>query len=139
MKIAICATGNDLKAQVSSFFGRCPYFLIIDSEDKKEKVEAIPNPALSAGRGAGVVAVQAVVEKEIKAIICQGIGPNAFAVIQSAGISFYMVDSPMTIQEVLEAFRHDKLKPVSSPTRTAGGFGRQAGMGRGRGFGRYQS
>ncbi len=136
MEIAICATGDSLDSQVSSFFGRCPYFLIIDSEGKNEKVEAISNPALSAGRGAGVVAVQAVVGKKVKAIICQGIGPNAFAVIQSAGISFYTADSSLTVKEALKAFRHNKLKAVSFPTRTAGGFGRNGGMGRGRGFGR---
>ena len=139
MKIAICATGDSLEAKVSPFFGRCPYFLIINSEGKTETVKAISNPALSAGRGAGVVAVQTLVGEKVEAIICPGLGPNAFSVMQSAGISFYIADASLTAKEALEAFRHQKLKEVSQPTSPVGGFGRGRGLGRGRGFGRYQS
>ncbi|GAH72555.1 unnamed protein product [marine sediment metagenome] len=58
MKVCICATGPNLDSQVSPVFGRCPYFLIVDS--KTEEFKAIPNPALQAGRGAGVGASQIV-------------------------------------------------------------------------------
>jgi len=62
MKICVCASGPNLDSQVSPVFGRCPYFLIIDS--KTEEFKAIPNPALQAGRGAGVAASQLVVSEK---------------------------------------------------------------------------
>ena len=35
MKIAVSAMGGSMDAKVSEQFGRCAYFLIVDSEDMK--------------------------------------------------------------------------------------------------------
>ena len=40
MKIAVSAVGNTLDAQVDQRFGRCSYFVIVDSETMM--AEAIP-------------------------------------------------------------------------------------------------
>ena len=46
MKIAICATGETLDSKISFVFGRCPYFILIDSKDKKNNFEIMANPAV---------------------------------------------------------------------------------------------
>ena len=38
MKIAVASNGKTLKSQVDPRFGRCSYFLIVDSETGKFKV-----------------------------------------------------------------------------------------------------
>ena len=43
MKIAISSVGKTLDSQVDQRFGRCPYFLIVDSETLD--LEVIPNAA----------------------------------------------------------------------------------------------
>jgi len=55
-----------------------PLFLLVDSQDKTKKFEVLNNPALEAGRGAGVAASQALASHGVKAVICGGVGPNAF-------------------------------------------------------------
>ena len=57
MKIAVTSTGPSLDDQVETRFGRCPYFLIVDTDSLG--VEAIENPNTAVGGGAGVQSAQA--------------------------------------------------------------------------------
>lgn len=44
MKIAIGSTGKDINSNVDVVFGRCPFFIIAEVEDKKiVRIEAIEN------------------------------------------------------------------------------------------------
>jgi predicted Fe-Mo cluster-binding NifX family protein len=46
MKIAISSTGNTIESEIDSRFGRCPYFLILEIENKNIKnVKPINNTA----------------------------------------------------------------------------------------------
>jgi len=48
MKIAISSTGKGLDSEVDARFGRCPYFVIAEIENKKIKsVKSIENTACS--------------------------------------------------------------------------------------------
>lgn len=48
MKIAVSATSGSLDAQIDPRFGRCPYFVIVDSETMG--FEALPNTSQWRGR-----------------------------------------------------------------------------------------
>ena len=52
MKIAISSSGKDLDSQIDPRFGRCQYFIFIDSETMKFEVSE--NEGLMASGGAGV-------------------------------------------------------------------------------------
>ncbi len=52
MKVCVSAVAGGLDAQVDPRFGRCPYFLIVDSETMK--FEAVPNTASRSMSGAGI-------------------------------------------------------------------------------------
>jgi predicted Fe-Mo cluster-binding NifX family protein len=56
MKICVSSTGNTLDAPVDPRFGRCRYFLIVDSETMQ--FEAVPNIASGAMGGAGIQAAK---------------------------------------------------------------------------------
>ena len=75
MKIAISANGTDRNAQVDPRFGRCQYFLIIDTDG--DQTEAVPNAAQSAGGGAGIQAAQTVADRNVEAVLTGNVGPNA--------------------------------------------------------------
>jgi predicted Fe-Mo cluster-binding NifX family protein len=54
------------------------------------EAESVDNPAMSAGGGAGIQAAQFVVERGAEAVVSGNVGPNAFAVFESAGVPVYL-------------------------------------------------
>jgi predicted Fe-Mo cluster-binding NifX family protein len=129
MKICVCATGPNLDSEVSPVFGRCPYFLIIDS--KTEEFKAISNPALQSGRGAGVAASQLAASEGARAVICGNFGPNAFSVLQMTGIKIYSGIFGLTVKQIIGKYNRGELKEMKAPPAP----GRFGFPGRGRGFG----
>jgi predicted Fe-Mo cluster-binding NifX family protein len=127
MKICVTAIANNLDAQVDPRFGRCPYFVIVDSETMK--FEAIRNLSHHAPSGAGIQAAQTVASKDAKVLITGNVGPNAFQALSSAGIKI-VTGASGTVREVIERYKRGELKETSTPT-VRGHHG--MGMGRGRG------
>lgn len=132
MKICVSATANSLDAQVDPRFGRCPYFVIVDSETLQ--FEAIPNVASGAMSGAGIQAAQTMASKGVKVLITGNVGPNAFQALAAAGIKV-VVGAFGTVRQVVEKYKRGELRETGSPT-VSGHFG--MGMGRGRGSGRQR-
>ncbi len=132
MKIAIAVSDKNLDSPVDARFGRCPYFLIVDS--KTNKFEAIENTTGQAFRGVGISAAQMIASKGVKAVIAGNFGPNAVNVLSSSGIKIFGGLSGVKAKEVLEQYKAGQLKEVSAVTAPSGmgrGFGRGGG-GRGR-------
>ena len=139
MKIAVSSSGQDLNAQLDPRFGRCPYFLIIDTADMS--FEAFENENAALGGGAGIQAAQFVASKGVKAVITGNCGPNAMQVFSAAGVQVY-VGQAGTLKEVLERYKNGELTPTTeanAPLHAGSGgmgMGRGKGMGRGREMGR---
>ena len=143
MKICVTATAGDLNAQVDPRFGRCQYFVIVDSETMA--FEAMANEAIAAPGGAGIQAAQTMVNKGVDVVISGNIGPNAFQVLSTAGVKI-ATGAYGTVQEAAEMYKGGKLGETGASTVAAhagmgatapgGGFG--MGMGGGRGGGRGQ-
>ena len=127
MKICVSATANSLDAQVDPRFGRCQYFLIVDSETMQ--FEAVPNMASGAMGGAGIQAAQIIAGKGVKALITGNVGPNAFQALSAAGIQI-ITGAYGTVREAVEKYKKGELKGISAPT-VGGHFGMGAGRGRG--------
>ncbi len=126
MKVCVTAVSDSLDAQVDPRFGRCPYFVIVDTETMG--FEAIPNPSQGAPHGAGIQAAQAVANRGVQVILTGNIGPNAFQALSAAGIRV-LTGVFGTVREAVERFKRGELKEASAPT-VRGHFG----MGRGRGW-----
>lgn len=134
MKICVTATDRSLDASVDPFFGRCRYFVIVDSETME--FEALENPAFSAPGGAGIYAAQTIANKGIDVLLTGDIGPNALPILSAAGIKVVTGISG-TVKNVIEQYKKGAPKPTTVPTMPAYfgmGRGRGLGMGRGRGF-----
>jgi predicted Fe-Mo cluster-binding NifX family protein len=130
--MCVSATANSLDAQVDPRFGRCSYFVIVDSETLQ--YEAIPNVASGAMSGAGIQAAQTMASKGAKVLITGNVGPNAFQALAASGIRI-VTGASGTVREVVEKYKKGELKETGAPT-VGGHFG--MGMGRGRGGGRGQ-
>ncbi len=100
MKICITAQGKDLNAQVDPRFGRCQYFIFLDTDNPQE-FEAVENPYKDAPGGAGVQSAQFVANKGVKRVYTGNIGPGARQVLEAAGIE--IVTASGTVKDVIEA------------------------------------
>jgi predicted Fe-Mo cluster-binding NifX family protein len=113
MKIAISSSGADQNAQVDPRFGRCPYFVIIDTESGK--TEAIANAAQSAGGGAGIQAAQTVADQGAETVLTGNVGPNAHRALQAAQITVITGVSG-SVSDALKAFGEGQYKATDSPS-----------------------
>ena len=117
MKIAITSNGANLDAPTSPVFGRCPMYVLVETETLQ--FEAIENPAIAAPSGAGIQAAQLVVERGAQAVVTGNVGPNALEVFQSAGVPIYLFKDG-TVRDAVEAFKAGKLQPIAIPNAQAG-------------------
>jgi predicted Fe-Mo cluster-binding NifX family protein len=113
MKVAISSSGNDQSAQVEPRFGRCQYFIVIDTESGDIKSEA--NAAQSAGGGAGIQAAQTVADQYVETVLTGNVGPNAHRALQAANITVVTGVSG-TISEALKGFLDGKYTATEGPT-----------------------
>jgi len=128
MKICLSASADSLDAQVDPRFGRCQYFVIVDSETMK--FEAIPNTAAGAMGGAGIQAAQTVAGKEVEVVVTGNVGPNAFQALSTAGIKV-VVGASGTLREAIAKFEKGELQEAkTSSVRSHFGMGKGRGMGR---------
>jgi predicted Fe-Mo cluster-binding NifX family protein len=126
--VAVSAAGADLDAVVDPRFGRCPYFVIVDTDTMQ--FEAVPNTSQNAASGAGIQAAQIIVSKGARAVLTGNIGPNAYQALSAAGIHT-ITGATGTIKEAVTKYKNGELKETDSPT-----VGGHFGMGKGRGMGR---
>ncbi|MCK4714226.1 MAG: NifB/NifX family molybdenum-iron cluster-binding protein [Candidatus Aenigmarchaeota archaeon] len=115
MNIVVSASGPDMESQVDNRFGRCPYFILVEVEDKKIKGhKSVENTSANQMGGAGMTAAQAVADMKADAIITVNLGPRAFIVFKQLGMEIYQGTG--TVKEAVEDFISGKLKKIDEST-----------------------
>ena len=125
MKIIVTATEKDLNAPVDPRFGRCQYFITVDSETFE--FNALENNQKNAMGGAGVQAAQTVANAKVGAVITGAVGPNAFQTLKAANVKIFTGASG-TVKDAVDAFKNGILEETDVST-----VGSHHGMGGGRG------
>ncbi|HBF43872.1 MAG TPA: dinitrogenase iron-molybdenum cofactor biosynthesis protein [Desulfobacteraceae bacterium] len=142
MKIAVSAGGKDLDAPIDPRFGRCAYFIFVNTDDMS--FEAFDNESLALGGGAGIQASQFVASKGAKVVLTGNVGPNAVQTLAAAGVEV-IVGQTGTVKQAIDDYKGGRLKSTSEPNvvdhygmggGTGGGMGRGMGRGMGGGMGR---
>ena len=126
MKIAVAAQGDTPEALADPRFGRCRYFVIVDSDTGEST--AIENPGGMAGGGAGIQAAQAVARSGADVVIAGNYGPNAYQALAAGKIEAYSSQGG-TVAEAVEAFKAGRLTKAGAAT-VPSHFGMGAGGGR---------
>jgi predicted Fe-Mo cluster-binding NifX family protein len=123
IKIAISATGKTMDSQVDPRFGRCSYFIIVDTDTGTHY--AISNTGRKAGEGAGIQAVQLLTNEGVEAIIGSNLGPNAILSLHYMNKKMYSGSGK--ISEVISQFNKGKLEEINTATvpKKSGYFTRQ--------------
>ncbi len=114
MKLAVCAQDEGLKAKVDQRFGRCPYFVIVDV-DNKERIVSVGNSNAEASGGAGPQAAQLLAGLGVDAVALGNVGPNAVAALKAAKIKVYRGIAG-TVEETVQKFNEGELTLVSEAT-----------------------
>lgn len=112
MKVAISSSGTTLQSNVDPRFGRCPYYIIYDTET--DNFEHAENKSSQAMGGAGIQAAQNISDMKVESVITGNIGPNAFRVLSAASIKIYS-GATGNIKDAIEKFKKGEYKQVSGP------------------------
>lgn len=136
IKLAATCMGDNLDSQIDSRFGRGQYFLIVDPETMQ--FEAVQNPNIQAGSGAGIATAQMIAQKGVDTVLTGNVGPNAYQTLSSAGIKV-VTGASGTIRQVIEQYKNGQFQTTQGP-RVGAHFGMRAGIypvrgGRGRDMG----
>ena len=94
-----------MEAEVDPRFGRCPYFLIVDSETMR--FEAFSNPASDLSGGAGPRTVQEFVNRGAEVILTGQVGPKAQQALEAAGLDV-ITGASGTVREAIENYLASK-------------------------------
>jgi len=121
MRIAVSADGPDLESQASPIFGRCPMFVLVDTDTLT--LEPHDNPAQNAGDGAGIEAAEFVVAKGAQAVLTGNVGANAYRVLNAAQVLVYRIKRG-TVGQAVQSLADGKLTSTRSPN-----VARYAGLG----------
>ncbi len=159
MRIAVTAVEPHLDAEVDPRFGRCPYFVVVETDNMS--FEPIDNENQSLGQGAGIQSASLLAARGIQFVLTGNCGPNAHQTLTAANIGV-VVGCSGTVRGVVEQFAAGQLQPVDTPNvpghsgmsagestisgpaplppattpNTGRGSGRGMGEGQGRGMGR---
>jgi len=132
VKIAVTSSGPGLDSQVESRFGRCTYFIIVNTDTME--YEAIRNPNVQAGGGAGIQSAQMMAQNDVEVVLTGNCGPNAYQVFSQAGIKIVTGVSGL-VRDSVEKFKSGTMSEAASPSVNdhfgiGGGKGMGGGMGR---------
>jgi len=120
MKLAFTLKTRADNSSLERRFGRCPYFLIVDTDSGKRGI--MENPALQSQHGAGTQAAQFLVEEGVEAVISGDIGPNAYSVLDAAGVLMYTaIEGP--VENLFSDFQGGNLRRATP--RGGRGHGRR--------------
>lgn len=110
MKIAVSSCGIFLDSPIDPRFGRCDYFVIVDTTDMS--FEVFDNDSEGLTQGAGVQSAQFVVSKGAQAVITGNIGPNAISALSAVGVEVVLCQTG-SIKDAIGKYQKGLLKSVN--------------------------
>jgi predicted Fe-Mo cluster-binding NifX family protein len=106
------AQDQNLESSKDERFGRCPWFIKMDTVSNQW--EAFPNPGVGHSSGAGVAAAQFVIDQKAEAVISGDFGPHAADAFRAASISMFLYSKDIVnIQQAVDSFKQEKLSRLS--------------------------
>ena len=138
MIIAIPTAKGGLDDVVIPNFGRALTFTLVTLDESNNIVDTrvVQNPSASIPRAAGIQTASFLAGLSVNVVISPSFGPNAYGVLQQAGIKMYIGGG--TVKDVITSFVNGNLQMFNPQVMSGGpGFGYGRGMGRGFGRGRW--
>ena len=100
MKAAIASTGNTLESNIDTSFGRCAWFIIVDTESGG--MEFIPNTNRDMEEQAGKAAVELVATRNVEMIVSGEFGVKIKPLLDSMHIQMVVIeDTEKRVSDVI--------------------------------------
>mgnify|MGYP000870986366 CR=1 FL=1 len=100
MKVAIASTGNTLESSIDGSFGRCAWFIIIDTDSGG--MEFIPNINREMEEHAGKAAVELVATRNVEMIVSGEFGEKIKPLLDSMHIQMVVIkDAEKKINDII--------------------------------------
>jgi predicted Fe-Mo cluster-binding NifX family protein len=120
MKIAVATMKGGLADEVSPVMGRCSTFTIVEIIGGRiNETEVIKNEFANSTGGVGIQAAQQVSKLGVEVLIAGNFGPNAFGVLEQAGIK--LVQAQGKVENAVMRYLNGELKALEG--HTAAKFG----------------
>ncbi len=110
MKIVVSSSGKEKESLLDTRFGRCDFFQMYDTETQTFTV--MDNSGVNASGGAGIKAATQIVDAGAEVVITGNLGPNAFEVLEKAGVSSFSCNS-VTVLEAIALYQSNQLQEIS--------------------------
>lgn len=127
MKVCLSSSGNDLSSSLDLRFGRCQYFIIVNTEN--DEVNAISNDANLNAHGAGISSAQSMIDLCVDVVITGNVGPNAMRILENSSIKVYRGFND-TLENNLQALENNKLEIIDQAGPSHSGLGNKNKLGR---------
>jgi len=106
MKIAVPVDERNIETKVCQSFGRTPYFLVYDTDNRES--EFIENSGGASPGGAGIKAAQTLVDSNATILLTPRLGENAADVLKASEIKIYKTITD-SAKDNIDAFLAGKL------------------------------
>ncbi len=110
MKIAIPINEKTITSEVSSSFGRAPYYLLYD--DKGNNAVFIDNLVAQSAGGAGIKAAQLLLDNQIEVVIAPRCGENAAKVLAGGNVKVYK-NIAGSAEDNIKAYKNNQLETLT--------------------------
>ena len=111
VSIAVTSMDGSIEGMVDERFGRSRKIIVFDNE--KQTFEVVDNTVnMNSAQGAGIQTARNVAKTAAQVVISGHLGPNAFRVLEAAGIEAYSA-SNMTVREALARFKEGALTKLA--------------------------
>jgi predicted Fe-Mo cluster-binding NifX family protein len=101
-KIAMPSLGVTANSLVSNSFGRCPFIIIYDKEDKK--YQTFKNTGAKVQDGSGLKAAEILIRNNVTVLLTIEIGRKAYSVLSKEHIDVSLLKSTGTIKSLINKF-----------------------------------
>ena len=132
MKIAVSSNGKDLNSQIDPRFGRCAYFLIVNTDDMS--FEAFENKGVALTSGAGIQSAQFIISKGAKALITGNCGPKAVQTLSMGGVELFDGQTG-SVKKAIEKYNNNPTATTNAGQNVSNIPVNPSGMGMGGGRG----
>ena len=109
MKVAVAASAPELDASIDPRFGRCGWFVVVDTETMD--FETLENPGALAGTAPHKGTIHLLIGTAAEAIVAGSLGPNAIGALKAGDVKMFTAGGG-TVKEAAIAAAKGELEAV---------------------------
>jgi len=101
-----------LDSQLSQHFGRAPFYVVVDLDEKGNIISDSSIPNTSEHFGGVGVPPDRIIQLKPNALVTYGLGSKALAMFQTAGVAVLRTEAN-TVREVVSAYNNNELQELT--------------------------